>query len=211
MKIVLISDTHGMHNSLGKLPKGDMIIHAGDVTNIGKEYQVMEFLSWFAGLKYKYKIFIAGNHDFYFERTPDEIVRENLPDGVTYLNDSGVEICGLKIWGSPITPTFFAWAFMRNRGASIAKHWGMIPDGSDIVVTHGPVYGIHDECHDEHVGCNELAKRITEVKPRYHIGGHIHEGYGVFEKEGTTYVNPSVLDGDYKMVNKPIVIDVKTN
>lgn len=208
MRIVLISDTHGLHRRLLKLPKGDVIIHAGDVTNVGRPEQAAEFINWFGSLDYKHKIFIAGNHDFVFQNTADEKVRSLLPEGMAYLNDSIVDIDGFKIWGSPITPTFLNWAFMRGRGDQIRKHWDAIPEGVDMILTHGPAYGILDECADGHVGCEDLLARIREVKPKYHVGGHIHEGYGQADVDGVNYINPSVLNENYSMVNKPILINV---
>ncbi|MFZ1750277.1 MAG: metallophosphoesterase, partial [Saprospiraceae bacterium] len=91
MKIIAISDTHGQHPSL-ILPPGDLIIHAGDCSYRGTEREIKEFLAWFSAQDYKYKIFIAGNHDFYFEKsTPDDIA-SIIPHNVIYLQDSGVTL-----------------------------------------------------------------------------------------------------------------------
>ena len=208
MKIVTIADTHGLHKYIRKMPKGDMIIHPGDVSNVGKQYQVQEFVDWFTKLDFKYKIIIAGNHDFFFQQVADFTIKEVLGDGIIYLQDSMVEIDGIKIYGSPWTPTFYDWAFMRDRGEQIAKKWELIPEGMDIVITHGPPMGILDYCRDGHVGCYDLFKRIEIVKPKYHIFGHIHEGYGKIKLDKTTFINSSVLDGAYHMVNEPIVFNI---
>ena len=208
MKFVTISDTHGQHEFLS-LPQGDVIIHAGDISNIGREREVIDFLSWFKDLDYKYKIFITGNHDFFFEKESPEKIKQLIPENVIYLNDSSVTIEGIKVWGSPITPWFYNWAFNRERGPEIATHWDLIPFDTDILITHGPVFGIHDKTiYNKCVGCNDLLLRINEIQPKIHICGHIHEGYGIENTNGTTFINASTLDHKYKIQNKPICFEM---
>jgi Icc-related predicted phosphoesterase len=208
LKIVALSDTHCRHHNI-KLPKGDVIIHAGDVSYRGKRPEIEDFLAWFSALPYKYKIFIAGNHDFFFEKEKLKAIEELIPEGVIYLNDSGTTIDGLTVWGSPITPWFYSWAFNKPRGASINKHWQLIPPDTDIIITHGPVYGIHDvTINGQHVGCRELSKRVAEIKPKAHVCGHIHEGYGNVRREGIRYINACVLNEFYEPVNRPVVFDL---
>lgn len=208
MKIVAISDTHGLHDRL-ELPPGDMILHAGDLSKRGEEREIVSFLDWFQSLDYRYKIFIAGNHDFFFEKASTESIAQLIPSEVIYLNDSGVTIEGIRIWGSPVTPTFFDWAFNRDRGAAISKHWELIPEGTDILMTHGPVAGILDKTiRGEHVGCADLLKKVQELKPTYYIGGHIHEAYGHEEQGGTHFLNPALLDHNYRLKNAPMVFEV---
>lgn len=127
MKFIVISDTHNKHESLF-LPAGDILIHAGDVSMKGTEAEIIDFLEWFAIQDFEYKIFIAGNHDFYFEKQTNEHIQAVIPKGIIYLNDSGTTIKGLNIWGSPITPWFFNWAFNRHRGEPIRRHWDLIPE-----------------------------------------------------------------------------------
>ena len=204
MKFVAISDTHGQHVQLS-LPQADAIIHAGDLSKRGTAQQVHDFLQWFSGLDYKYRIFIAGNHDFLFERLPAEQVNALLPDNVIYLNDNGIEIEGITIWGSPVQPWFHDWAFNRQRGADISKHWNLIPDDTNILITHGPAKGILDRTvYGQEVGCADLADAIDRSRPAVHICGHIHEAYGVVEGGQTRFINASVLDEDYRLTNLPI-------
>lgn len=211
LKIVAISDTHGQHRSL-KLSKGDIIIHAGDVSRSGRPEQIQDFLDWFANLKFRHKIFIAGNHDFFFEKAHADVIDKMILEGIIYLNDSSVEIEGIKIWGSPITPWFNDWAFNRDRGSEIKKHWDLIPDSTDILITHGPPFGILDETvYGKRTGCEELLLRVYQIKPKYHIFGHIHEDYGSFTKGETTFVNASVLDDWYEMRNEAVEISVKAS
>ena len=206
MKIIAISDTHGQHRKL-KLPTGDMVIHAGDISKRGHPVEIEDFLDWFSNLKFRHKVFIAGNHDFFLEDAHPDIIGRMIPKNVIYLNDSGVEIDGLKIWGSPVTPYFHNWAFNRKRGAEIKTHWDMIPGDTDILITHGPPFGILDETvYSKRTGCEELLLRVYQIQPKYHIFGHIHEDYRVLAKRETTFVNASVLDDRYELMNQPFVV-----
>ncbi len=210
LKLVLISDTHGLHDQL-QLPSGDAILHAGDVSSRGTESEIIDFLEWFENLDYKHKIFIAGNHDFFFENNSKEKTASIIPPSITYLNDSGIIIEGVKIWGSPITPWFFDWAFNRKRGTEIKKHWDLIPDDTDILMTHGPVHGILDKTTmGVAAGCEELLKKIENSSIKLHLSGHIHEGYGERMVNGVRFINASVLDIRYRQVNAPVILNFKT-
>jgi Icc-related predicted phosphoesterase len=208
MKFLAISDTHGKHFPL-ELPKADCIIHAGDISNTGTLQQVIDFIDWFQYLDYKYKIFIAGNHDFIFEKLTAEHLENLIPENVIYLNDSGVTIEGINIWGSPVSPWFYDWAFNRQRGADIKKHWDLIPANTDILITHGPVFGILDRTTGgQNVGCDDLAMAIKNVKPKVHICGHIHEAFGEIERDGVHYINASILDERYSIKTKGIIFEI---
>lgn len=210
MEITFISDTHGLHDQMtDDLPGGPILIHAGDVTGRGTMTEINRFLDWFTGLPYTHKIFIAGNHDFGFE-----VVRHNteegirIPDNVIYLQDDFVVVEGIKIYGTPWQPRFFDWAFNLNRGEQLAEKWKMIPDDTDILVTHGPPFGILDRTKEGlNVGCDDLFNRILDVKPKIHVFGHIHEGYGMNNIDGTTYINASMLNRNYSYRNLPVVVD----
>ncbi len=214
MKIVCISDSHNQHENI-ILPEGDMIIHSGDLTGIGTTGEVMSFLEWFKNLDFKYKIFIAGNHDWLFEHIANDdpknpqytTIEKIVPEGVIYLNDSGIEIEGLKIWGSPIQPWFHSWAFNRRPGKEIQQHWDLIPEGLDILITHGPPLGILDKNRfNEPCGCRDLRIAVVDKKPKVHVFGHIHESHGLLKQGSVTYINASVLNDFYKMVYEPIEI-----
>ncbi|MGO1243959.1 MAG: metallophosphoesterase [Sphingobacterium sp.] len=208
MQIITLSDTHGKHGKI-EIPDGDIIIHAGDVTSMGRKHEVVAFFDWFASLKHPHKIFIPGNHDFFFEALPEYEILKWIPPGVTYLNDSGVELEGLRFWGSPITPWFNNWAFNRLPGEDIRKHWALIPAELDILITHGPPRGILDKTvGDELTGCADLLNSVRAVKPLYHIFGHIHEGYGMYKDQDTTFLNASVLDEMYQVRNQPCTFEL---
>jgi len=205
MKFVFISDTHSLHEQV-KVPAGDVLVHAGDFSMRGALPEVSAFLDWFEAQPHRYKVLVAGNHDFLAEREPG-IFRALLPESVIYLENSGVEIGGLRLWGSPITPWFFDWAFNRHRGADIRPYWEAIPPGTDMLITHGPPYSILDEVlrDPRPVGCRDLLHRIEEIRPRVHVFGHIHEGYGQLERDGTLFINAASVDVRYKPVNPPVL------
>jgi Icc-related predicted phosphoesterase len=214
MKITFISDTHGKHkhytskgfNNL--LGEGDVLIHSGDVSSVGKKYEIDDFLNWISEVNYTHKVFIAGNHDFLFE-SMSEIPEEFKLKNVHYLFDSMIEIDGLKIYGSPWQPEFFNWAFNLPRmGSELKSKWLKIPEDLDILVTHGPPYKILDKTPNGlSVGCELLFNRVMEVKPKIHAFGHIHFSYGTTQYLNIDFFNAASLDEDYSPTNKPIKID----
>ena len=208
MKIVFISDTHGLHQKLKEL-SGDIIIHAGDISNRGSVEEINDFLNWFKSLNFDYKVFIAGNHDFHLEQIHEYELEKLIPEDVIYLNDSGTKINDLKIWGSPIQPWFHNWAFNRKRGPQIKKHWDLIPNDTDILVTNGPPLDILDKTiNGENVGCVDLLNKIRVVKPIIHVFGHIHEDYGIKIINGTQFLNASVMNEKYIISTAPIIVEI---
>lgn len=213
MKIVCISDTHNCNEQI-VVPDGDILIHSGDATTVGNIPQISAFNHWFKNLPHKFKIFVAGNHDWMFE-TNNSFARQMLDKSIIYLQDSTVEIEGLKIYGSPWQPRFFDWAFNLNRGAEMAEKWKLIPVDTDILITHGPPNGILDEVPRkywvENTGCEELIKKVEELAKnnlKLHIFGHIHCGYGTAEKFGVRFVNASTCDESYNPTQPPIVVEI---
>jgi Icc-related predicted phosphoesterase len=210
MKIVLISDTHLTHLKYQiNVPECDLLIHSGDALCGGNEEELQLFSAWFGALPAKRKVFVAGNHDRIFEKRPDE-ARKLLPKDVIYLQDELVEVDGLKIYGSPWQPEFFEWAFNLPRGRQLAEKWARIPAGIDILVTHGPPMGVLDwsEYSLEHVGCEDMRRELARVKPRLHVFGHIHGGYGTAVHAGTTFVNASICDESYRPSHEPVVVEI---
>ncbi len=204
MRLVLISDTHNQHPRL-VLPPGDLLVHAGDFTMRGTEPEVTAFGSWLEAQPFEHKIVVAGNHDFLFERDPLR-ARALLPPDAHYLLDSEVTLGGLRFWGAPWQPWFMDWAFNLKRGPELAAKWALIPEGVDVLITHGPPQGTADRTTSgEDVGCADLARAMARVKPRLSVFGHIHEGYGVYGD----LVNAATCDRRYRLVNPPIVIDLE--
>ena len=238
-RITHISDTHNKHNQLnGLLPGGDLLIHSGDISSLGRKSEVERFVKWFNDIdNYTNKVFIAGNHDMTFDREillrdklahfegrteydtecaegkPEwlnELLAVQLNPGVWYLENSDVIIDGLKIWGSPTTPSFgYGWAFNKARGYDINEVWSTIPMDTDIVITHGPIYGYCDRTSREglNVGCADLYHRLNEVKPHLHFSGHIHEAYGYRHTDWGYAFNGCNCDLSYLVNNKPMTFE----
>ena len=226
MKIHCISDTHNKHKQI-YLSGGDILIHSGDATGRGESGEIEPFLKWYGSQDYTYKIFVAGNHDWGFERNPERYQEMCEKYGVTYLNDSGIEIDGIKFWGSPVQPEFCDWAFNRRiqehpDGTSeydkyhsypeskhewIKPHWDLIPENTDILITHGPPKGILDyvsnHYHTDNVGCPHLLEAIKRINPQLHVFGHIHKQSGILVDGNTTFCNASQLNDQYNVHYKP--------
>jgi predicted phosphodiesterase len=225
MKITLISDTHNKHKFVtNDLPGGDLLIHAGDLSSMGYEHEIREFCKWYDSLdNYTNKIFIAGNHDWGFQNNID-VTKEilNSYKTIDYLQDDSILLGELNsevmvnIYGSPWQPEFYNWAFnLPRQGVELKEKWDNIPNNTDILITHGPAYGYVDKVigRTENLGCELLTERIKELKPKIHVCGHIHTGYGYTFDGDTHYINASVLNESYVYYNKPLTIEwnPKTN
>ena len=167
MKILHLSDTHGLHHRIKEMPEADVIVHSGDISNNGTEEEVLDFLNWYIELPYPHKIFVTGNHDLCLW---DAEGIEDLPSNLHFLQDSGVEIDGVRFYG-----------IAYNHPETL------IPYDTDIVVTHEP----------------PLRNRIMEIKPRYHLFGHSHGGYGTVKQDNIVFSNAALLDDMNRLVRKP--------
>ncbi len=193
-RVVAIADTHGEHARL-TLPEGDVLIHAGDLSQRGTLSQLEQVADWLRAQPHPHKVIIAGNHDFAFQREP--AAARALFHGLTYLEDSEITVAGLRIWGSPWQPWFHNWAFNLHRGAEIDTKWKLIPEGLDVLITHGPPAGFGDLVHDgERVGCEDLLRHLGRVKPRLHLFGHIHEDRGEWPFGPTRIINCTTAEGE---------------
>jgi predicted phosphodiesterase len=222
MKVTLISDTHTKHNQLnGDLPGGDLLIHAGDFMNSGYyKTEAIEFFNWFDKIAiYDHKIFIAGNHDRWMENKSEEAL--GILTGyktIDYLQDEWMIIGDgdphdpntktAKVYGSPWQPEFYNWAFnLPRNGEELKTKWNAIPDNTDILITHGPAQTYLDTAGAPYntplLGCELLKERIELIRPKIHVCGHIHGGYGYYYNGHTHFFNASILDERYNYANKP--------
>lgn len=231
IRMVCISDLHGRHRSVEKLPAGDILIVAGDLSDQGDPKEVLDFADWIDQQDFPVKIVIAGNHDVtldekYYHRKgkdrfklpkvdPRELIKR-LKSVCCYLEDESAKIFplkdgsgGLRVWGTPWQPKFCDWAFNRPRGRRLARKWERIPTNTDLVVVHGPPLGRGDETKSgERAGCIDLLREIQErVRPQLLVNGHIHEGYGVCNDGVTTFVNAALYTSRSRPIRKPVVID----
>lgn len=226
LRLCFISDTHCLHSKL-EIPECDILFFTGDATRYGNRQEVFGFFHWL-DRQYQclYKVIIWGNHDRHgeskynintgadrwYQPIADKFGVNQRDGSIIHLHNSSINLLGLNIWGSPVSPDFYpdSWAFNMPRGERIAMLWDTIPEGTDIVLTHTPPYGMLDyiPSSDERVGCEELSSRILTVKPKIHAFGHIHEGYGMYETINTLFINASSCNEHYKIVNKPICLEL---
>lgn len=212
MRLVFVSDTHLRHSFI--VPEGDVLVHCGDFSMIGDARQISAFNEWLKDQPHRYKIVIAGNHDIGFEEAP-EAARRLLSEPI-YLQDSSIVIEDVKFYGSPWQPWFMDWAFNFPRGTvgreQARATWAKIPPQVDVLVTHGPPYGVLDRVvgstSREHLGCRHLLARVKEVRPKIHAFGHIHSGHGTNRHGDTLFVNASICDEAYMPTLKPVVVDL---
>lgn len=238
IRVVIISDTHNHHDKVTKkikkliTPKEtNILIHAGDLTERGTEPEVSSFVNWFQNIKgFEKKFLVAGNHDFGFEHynKPRHINRphwiHSLINTETFINNNCVYLEDeeyilnipsiskpIKIYGSPWQPLFHNWAFnLPRNGKEIQSKWNNIPNDTDILITHGPPFGILDTTNNHFpLGCEPLLDRVRQINPLIHCFGHIHYSNGVTLINGVTYVNASVCTELYIPTNPIIAIDIK--
>lgn len=217
LRIVAMSDTHGMHEQVQVPAEANVIVHAGDMTGHGSLPEFIAFLDWFAAQPHQYKLCVPGNHDACVEKHTVACKTEAEVRGIKLLVNDQVEVEGVRFYGSPTTPLFCDWSFMKRRGSEIASVWKSIPKNVDVLVTHGPAYGHGDQAppyrgsNPRHVGCLELLQRLRIVTPQLHIFGHIHGGYGVTNSDelpSTTFVNASICTEAYKPTNHCQVVSL---
>lgn len=223
MKIICVSDTHNKHNDV-EMPYFDdevtILIHAGDSTGRGRENEIKDFFIWLKeqSKRYTYVVFIAGNHDFCFEKRGPWM--DNLLNDLTentniyYLQDETIELEGLKIYGTPYQPFFHNWAFNLHRGKPLEEKWSLIPDDTDILICHGgPAYVgnlnyVMSRYGGDDVGCLDLYNRIKQLTNlKLFVQGHIHQGYNYYEEDRKLFINACVCDESYNPTNKPFVVD----
>ncbi len=226
-----ISDLHGFYP---ELDGGDLLLIAGDYTNSDKIKDWDEFFRWLKVQKYRKKILVAGNHDNLmhksFPKTKEEFdtcselqyIFQDSKEDYEYLCDSGTEFEGLKIWGSPWTKTFERMnpkckAFTCDTEDQLAEKWALIPDDTDVLITHIPPFGIFDgvgtnpyDNTEYRTGSLSLINNVIDVvRPKLHVFGHIHEHGGkqlLYKHRGlnTLCVNASYVNERYQPVNKPV-------
>lgn len=208
MRIVCLSDTHGYHDAV-TVPEADVLIVAGDFSSYGRLIELHEFNQWLGKQPTKHKIVVAGNHDKNAHQLGKQECKGAFSEAI-YLEDEEVVIDGIKFYGSPWTPIFFDWYFMLPRGPELRAKWDLIPNDTDVLITHGPPAGKCDwsPYGQERVGCDELRTATERVRPSYHIFGHVHSGYGTAFNEHTVYVNASSCNERYAPVNEPVVLEI---
>ena len=217
MKICCIADLHGKLDF--KVPEADLLLVAGDLcpayhepwlcVDLQSDWLNIEFRYWLSFQPVKECVSIFGNHDWIGEFSPYRIPKMNA--NFHYLQDSSIEIMGLKIYGSPWQLEFNNWAFNKTE-SQLISYWENIPEDIDILLVHSPPYKIMDKVDHgnfvKHIGSKSLKKRIKEIRPKIAVFGHNHNGYGIVEEDGIKFVNASLLNEKYEMVNEPVILEI---
>lgn len=213
VRVVCISDTHCRPV---RVPAGDVLVHCGDMTMGGRD-ELDDFARWFNDIDIKHKVVIAGNHDELLDSERcaalgDECHLDAFRTSLEahYLEDSGCTVAGLRFWGSPFQPAYGDWAFQLARGEPCRERWSRVPAGIDVLVTHGPPLGRGDRCYNgKRAGCQDLLDEVqNRVRPRVHVFGHIHEGFGVSSDGVTDFVNAATCNLRYQPIHRPVVLDI---
>ena len=234
MKIAVVSDLHG-HLPIYPSPywegieECELLLICGDILPLHCQSKMIEsrlwltdeFKPWVESLPVEQVYFIAGNHDFWFERndlTAHQIFSSH--DKVRYLKNEYVDYISTqdakvyRIFGTPYCHQFGNWAFMRDEEILVEK-FKVIPDNVDILISHDAPYGVSDICFQGfssdkgHIGCSELRDAIIEHKPKYNFHGHLHSSNHEEEILGETKVfNTSILDESYNLMYKPLIIRI---
>lgn len=207
MRIAAIAD---LHNTLPEMPEpADVLVIAGDFAYCRKgdvetelEWLNGPFREWAERQPAAEILIIAGNHDFAWESSPARVEALRLP--VTYLQDSGVEISGVRFWGTPWQPPFLNWAFNAPE-LKLEERFSLIPEDTDVLISHGPPYGTGDRTErGELVGSHALTRRLKALPNlRYCFFGHIHEARGRWRKYGKELFNCSAVDLRYRSYPDP--------
>jgi hypothetical protein len=174
--------------------------------------EIIAFTARLAAMRHRHRLLVAGNNDWPFAMYGPS-TRRVLPDGITYLQDSGVVIDGVHFWGSPWQPAFMALAFNLPRGQRLAAVWAQIPLARQVLITHAPPHGLRDAVPGVgQLGCDDLRRRIDELPDlAVHVFGHIHEGAGWCEQSGVMHVSACVLPIDGSTLHAPSVVDIPTH
>lgn len=223
MKLILVSDTHRMHGQI-RIPQGDVLIHAGDMTNLGELGELDSVASFFSKQPHKHKIVICGNHERQVSEDTETVKSIFEPYGIKVLHNETIEINGVKFYGEPRTPEFFNWGWMYKRGKEAEEIWNKVPEDTDVLICHGPPYGYGDlaprlfgfcgvpsgfENKPHHVGCRQQLKMLQRIKPKLVVCGHIHFSYGIHLTDfGTVIANAAICTEGYKPKNKPLEINI---
>jgi len=219
MKIVAVSDTHGTHRQVDLSNiEADTLIVAGDITNTGELSLIEDVCDWASNLQFKNKVLICGNHEVGISAGPKrKKAIKLLKNHFTYLENSFEMIDGYKFYGSPATPYFCGWEWNYNRGITIAEQWAKIPLDVDVLITHGPPYGVLDLVEDNiynvgrdlHQGCADLTNKLMELTNlKAHVFGHLHHSHGLLKINNTIFANSAICNENYQPINPPHIFEI---
>ncbi len=207
MKISVISDTHDQHEKLGAL-SGDVLIHCGDMFTLANPCNdaVEKLDDWFSMQNFDVILCTGGNHDIALE---SRLLETDQPfDNAIYLQDESYCHNGVVFYGSPWVPELSSHAFYKN-SAQRAERWSMIPDTTDVLITHTPPAGVLDvSSWGWSLGCKPLAQNLARISPRLHCFGHVHASSGSIKRDGIQFVNAASVNSDLQLIRQPYVFEL---
>jgi predicted phosphodiesterase len=210
IRVVCISDTH---NTQPQLPDGDILIHAGDLTQSGTQAELEAQIEWLDRQPHRFKLAIAGNHELCVDskapaHNPSQPINWR---SVRYLENSSTildfgDCRRVKVFGCPYTPRHGNWAFQYPRNENI---WDeiQITDDIDILITHGPAKTHLDLGR---YGCEFLREWLWSMRrrPLLHVFGHIHGAYGkeTLYWDDVQRAYESIMDNEAKWMHLIILL-----
>ena len=206
MKLVMLSDTHNNFYNID-MPKGDVLIFAGDFSSNGSMNECIRFNNWLKKQNYKWKLYIPGNHELLFEKNSG--FESFISEGIN-VNKKLIKINNFNFFGFSYTNPFNNYGYQMKEDVQEYYFQTIAPNKVDILITHGPPFGILDvDNFGKSLGSKPLLKYVNRVKPKIHVFGHIHESYGVnkYILPGTSFYNVSLVKMS-KIINKPVIVEI---
>ena len=207
MRVVCLADLHGY---LPEVPQCDVLFVAGDICPTGDERPETQrtwlhstFARWLADVPAATVVGVAGNHDFVGETDPSALRDLDWH----YLQDETIEIDGLSVYGSPWTSRFQEWAFMLTE-EELSRCWEGIPDAIDVLCVHSPPAGYGDWISGHHIGSPSLLEAIDARAPKLCVFGHVHQGYGRWQRGASELVNAAHCDMQYLPAHPPVALEL---
>ena len=187
MKILAISDVESKalwdFFDPERLEGIDVIVSCGDLDP--------HYLSFLATFFHGPVLYVHGNHDGRYQKTP--------PEGCICIEDKIYEYEGIRFLGLGGSMRYKdgPWQFtQRKMDYRVGKLWLKLRfrRGFDVLVTHAPAWQIND--HDDlvHTGFKAFRRLLEKYEPKLMIHGHVHLNYGMKAQrirtlDGTTIVN----------------------
>ena len=191
------------------IPKCDVLAIAGDISNFNDtEWFSKTFLPYISEYKNKFDVcmLVFGNHD---DEIPNKV---DVPEYIRILANKATNYKGYIFYGSPniVDSPVIKSSIYSLSEKSLKKIYQEINQYTDVLITHMPPYGFGDTVINQsyHLGSMSLMEKVRIIKPKIHIFGHIHTGKKYTKENGTSYINASVVNEEYRVSYKPTIINL---